>query len=574
MSIQQVLQSELDVKRYVASIGLNPENVYYQSVQSRNISTAQASWQLTSPNKRSYLLSWGVVDWMPTIQKIRQDGVTLENWLNTVNYISFKPVLPFANAMSSITLSVNGNTITLSQPRRFMEQLTMSCVNRDEAETCYETGYPTVLGGQISRVSPGDISTNRVRDDTWLKNETSFTNKIIKANNANLFGAFNATQISHQEPLIIPPFNPFMKLMKGMPEYMWFKDMSPIIPNIDRLELDIQFQNLTASVLYPRYMQALVNTDEWKFINISALAANLKLWWYEVPVNMSIPRQVDLQTWNVREFQTDVPVVAEGVAVAQTRSALIQLNSTPTLIGISIRRDQDNALYVARTASRSDDQALPLSANANVTNAGQHSWDSYHEIESLEILLGDRPNVISTTFTQRELYYLTQKNSKQPYPYDFGAWAAQYRKYDVTAGGLVDPTLPFITYGTKCCVMLRPKDLAEKISDGVFAPNSIQIIVNSRARDGFGGITNTINQTYRAYFHLYFGKHFLRIEPDRAQFQEQSVPLNVARQLTNPVLQQQGVSGLGGALTGLRGRAGVLGVGGGLVSEGAYSSRV
>ena len=573
MSIQQVLQDELDVKRYVASIGLNPENTYYQSVQSRNISVNQANWQLTSPNKRSYLLSWAVVDWMPTIQKRREDGTTLENWGNSINHISFKPVLPFANAMSSITLSINGNTITLSQPRRFAQQLCWSCVNRDEAEVCYETGYPTALGGQINAADPGKLSRNVINDDTWLKNEASFTNKLLKANNVNFLGAFNATTISHQEPLLIAPFNPFLKIMKDMPSYLWFKNMSPIIPNIDRMELDIQFQDLTASVLYPRYMQSTAATGEFKFLNISALAANLKLWWYEVPVNMSIPRQVDIQTWNVREFNSDVTAVAEGVAVAQTRSALIQLNSTPTLICVSIRRDQDNVLYSARAASRSDTLANAPAA-ASVANAGNHSWDSYHEIESLEILLGDRPNVISTTFTQRELYYLTQKNSKRPYPYDFTAWAALNRKPTVDVNGVPDGAANYVTYGAKCCVMLRPKDLAEKISDGVFAPNSIQIIINSRARDGFSGITNTIQQTYRAYFHLFFGKHFLRIESDKAQFQEQSVPLNVARQLTNPVLQQQGVSGLGGALTGLRGRAGVLDVGGGLVSEGQYSSRV
>ena len=115
--------------------------------------------------------------------------------------------------------------------------------------------------------------------------------------------------------------------------------------------------------------------------------------------------------------------------------------------------------------------------------------------------------------------------------------------------------LPNVAYNhsaSKCVIALRPKDLAEKISDGVFAPNSFQVRVNGVARDGTHGYGNGGNQTYRLYVHLFFGKHFLRIEPDKAQFQEQSIALDTARRLTNPILESQGVSGLGSGLSGLR----------------------
>lgn len=554
MSIQKVLAPELSIRDYVAQLGINPENVYYQSVQSRNVSTTNAQWTITSPNKRSYLLAYSVIDWQPTLTKQTQAEAD-EVFGASVNLISMKPVLPFANAMSSATLSINGNTLTLSQPRRFMEQLTWSNVSRDEAEICYETGYPTDMGGQVNTINPGKAADNVSNDDTWLKNESSLSNKILKAGGNTSYGAVgNDVTISHQEPQIIPPFNPFAKLKAGMPDYMWFKSMSDVIPNIDRLEFDYQFTKLSDAVLYPRYMQDLVVGAEFKHLKITDLDANMKLWWYEVPVNTSIPAQVDLQTWNVREFQSNVTVVADGALVTNgTRSDLIQLNSTPTLIVVSIRRDQDNALYRSRAVSSSDDFKTPPTATS-IANAGIHSWDSYQEITSLEVLLGDRPNVISTNFTQRELYQLTLKNSKTPYPYNFGDWASK-RRITTDLNGLPLPAVAWNDYGAKCAVVLRPKDLAEKISDGVFAPNSIQIVVNSRARDGFAGIPTPVNQTYRMYVHLYFGKHFLRLEPDRAQFQEQSIPLDEARRLTNPVLQSQGVSGLGAGLSGVRRRA-------------------
>ena len=372
-----------------------------------------------------------------------------------------------------------------------------------------------------------------------------------------------------EEPLIVPPFNPFAKLKDGMPGYMWFKNMSPVIPNIDRLELDIQFQNLTQSVFYPRYMQSIGVGAQFKFIEVTALAADLKLYWYEVPVNMSIPRSVDLQTFNVREYQSAVALDNGGPGFTRTTSDLIQLNSTPTLIMIHIERDKDDPLYVARSASKSrdlGDNANPIAVvNAGVDNAGLTSWDAYGEITNIEILLGDRPNVISTNFTQRELYYLTQKNSKAPYPYSYNDWRSVTRP-QMTDVDAQDPA-NYNGYASKCVVMLRPKDLAERIPDGVFAPNSFQVNVNGVARlgtHGYGdGGVNAVG--WRLYIHLFFGKHFLRIEPDKAQFQEQSIPLDQARTLLNPVLEPQGVAGLGSGLQGIRLRS---------EADAGYQSRV
>lgn len=124
----------------------------------------------------------------------------------------------------------------------------------------------------------------------------------------------------------------------------------------------------------------------------------------------------------------------------------------------------------------------------------------------------DRPNVISTNFTQRELYYLTQKNSKTPYPYDFDDWRS-HRRPTTDASSRQAPIPDWQNYASKCVVCLRPKDLAEKISDGVFAPNSFQIRVNGVARDGTHSYGVDTAQNYRMYIHLFFGRHFLRIEP-------------------------------------------------------------
>lgn len=549
MSIQKVLSNELDVREYVAQLGLNPDNVFYQSISARNISTSNAQWTITSPNKRSYLLSYAVVNWQPVVTCRRASDNEARDFDVSIQDISLKPGLAFANAMSSITMSVNGNTITLSQPRRFMEGLTMANVTAEECRKCFASGYPEKMGGQLSVATPG-INTIAEPDHQFMRNEQAFDNRALRSNGSTNYGAFDNVNLSAnngiQEPLIVPPFNPFAKLKAGMPSYMWFSKMSDVIPNVDRLEIDVQFQNLTASVLYYRYAEKINDAGVAPFLDITSLAADLKLYWYEVPVNTSIPRSIDLNTWNVREYQTPIVSSAPGAGIVGLTSDLIQLNSVPTLIMVHVEVNKDDGDYKCQAASRDDDLA-----GTAVAIDGVHSWDSYAEIQSLQFLLGDRPNVISTNFTQRELYALTQKNSKKPYPYDFEDWRSSMRP-TLTAAGVPIPGNPYARNGSKCVVFLRPKDIAEKISDGVFAPNSFQVTGNFTIRDGTHGYAPASNKTYRLYIHLFYGKHFLRIEPDKAQFQEQSIPLDTARRLTNPVLETQGVSGLGSPLEGLR----------------------
>ena len=191
MSVQKVMASELDVRRYVTELNLNPENVFYQSISSTNVSTTNAQWTITSPNKRSFLLAYAAVNWQPTIQHQQENG-TAENWGESINYLSTKGLLPWTNAMASITMSVNGNTITLSQPRRFMEGLAMANVTREEARVCYESGYPDDMGGRWNITNPGDEKDATV-DHGFLKNENSFNDKLLRAQGAARYGAFNNT---------------------------------------------------------------------------------------------------------------------------------------------------------------------------------------------------------------------------------------------------------------------------------------------------------------------------------------------------------------------------------------------
>lgn len=219
-------------------------------------------------------------------------------------------------------------------------------------------------------------------------------------------------------------------------------------------------------------------------------------------------------------------------------------------------------------------------AAANIRTGGAiHNWDNYGEINSITYLLGDRPNVISASFSQRELYDLTMKNCKE-YPYTYDDWRGRKRPtWGIgvlaitnadglfTAGTDVRPPNEVVTaewsdYPCKGMVMVTGQDIANKTSTGVFSSNSLQVVVNWRPHSGYAGCSPG-NNVYQLYNHLVFGKEFLRIESDKSQFQSQSLDEATARRLTDPPLGSLGVpSGTGGALR----------VGGALASGGALSA--
>ena len=147
-----------------------------------------------------------------------------------------------------------------------------------------------------------------------------------------------------REKVFGPPFNPFAMVQKDMPDYCWFKHMSPVIGNVSRLEFDYQMSNFAPSVLF--YRQSTHANGEGNEnnrvgnIKIEDITeAGMTLYWYKMPDKMVIPRQLIYQTWSVRQFvkSLSAPVINNDAALASQVSDLIQLHSIPTLIVVSVR---------------------------------------------------------------------------------------------------------------------------------------------------------------------------------------------------------------------------------------------
>ncbi|MCP4179517.1 MAG: hypothetical protein GY756_17290 [bacterium] len=520
---------ELSVQEYVASIGLNPDNVYYQRIASTNVNTRQAQWQIISPNKRALLMAGAWIDWKPTITRQTDAGVA-EAFINNGVFASFKPGLPFANAMSNIQITLNSASLSISQPRRFMDHLSMMFAGRRGAKKGLATAggeFWGLNGYNTDVLATNGLYTGWLRpDESLLNNEEKFREKLIRTAGAVTLNGTNGHQISCLEPLMIPPFNPFYKIKAGMPDYCWFKHMSAMIPHVSRLEITCNFQNLAPSVLFPRHIRQA--DGALRRLDISDLAADLVLYWYNPPLTMTLPRQVTLNTWSVREYVTSIvgvagpPAVQNNETIDNINTDLLQLHSVPSLIVIHAEVDKDSVNYTNQGFCSSDQ------ANGNgVNSVANNSLDSYMEISNFEVTLGDRPQVINSVITQEELYNITLKNSKiKDFPYTFEQWRGQLIPRPVVGATAYNQS-------SKCFIALRSKDISERFGDGVRFPTSLQFKMSLTARDGLANLAgggNNAHKRYRLFVHIYTGKHFLALTPDSGQFQEQQIDLNAASQ--------------------------------------------
>jgi len=524
---------------YNTSLNINPANVYYQRVRSENKSTNLVQWAFNNPNKRSLLLSVSQIEWEFSLRRDTNNaGVfTEETWTGNQVRIMPKHQFPFQNACSSITTSINSATQTITQPRHYLDVLNYMNISREEnLSSCYEYGFPTSSCGHVSRDQPQQLHFNEKHDDAFERSSNTFYDELIRADSNNIpvgrlagEGTNNATitGVKMVENVIVPPWDAYWCVSKkDMPDHSPWKKMSPVIGNIDRIELSLNFQNLTAGTLFHYYSTAIANNAQPKRLTISEITnATLLLTWYQLPVNMSIPRTIDYNTWDVREYVTPITDLAVNVESAQIDGNLIQLKSMPSFIIIQGRRDVDAADYQCEQFFSDDDGA---GGNPQAPNE-VHSFDSKLEIKSVNVLLGNRPNVINTTINQKRLYDITARNCKK-LAISYNNWRGWLRN-NVNAAGLDLGTDG--SYGTSnCFLILTGQDLAEELSDGVAFPISFQIQVNFVGRDGVGGVDGG-TQVYKLYQHVFYSKHFLRLSQDSGgMFEEQLLNADASRTIT------------------------------------------
>ncbi len=552
--------TELSILQYVASIGLNPDHVFYNRVTTNNRSISNLQWTIISPAQRLMMLDTAWIDLQFTIVKQSADGdggnPANANW-SANDKVSIKEGFPLANSITSITSIINGATITYNQPRHWMHQLCMMYAGKMGIKQCNNAGgefwdldgeYPT-FGTQANEGNLLQSQRNPKPDKGLYNNEQKFMSRLVK-NNANAVPANQNGVYVHREPVICPPWNPFGKVKTQMPDYCWFKHMSPVIGNVSRLELDIQMQNFSQALFYYRHAEHAANADRIGQLSVADITqAALTLYWYRMPDKTVVPRQLVYQTWSVREFVTTIDtgaVVNNDANTATTvQSDLIQLHSIPTLIVISAQRNRDDATagqaYVQRSVLARDTGA---DQNRLSNNPSNNALDNYMEIESIEIEMGDKTGIIDTATRQEELYYITKRNSIiKDFPYDFEHWRGRKAPVlDAIAQGAQDQNSvagassgQVANYCSRCFLAFRPKDLGIGMSDGVQHNITFKITrANLRARSNIPSQQAAgagFNHSYRFYVHVFYGKHTLELSSESGRYSEQRFSLDSTRSI-------------------------------------------
>lgn len=578
MAVDTLRSEFLTWLSYNTSLSINPKNVYFQRIASENKSPQLIQWTFNNPNKRSLLFSYAQKEYTFKLRKsATSDGVAIA-WAvagaNAANYISPKGPFPFANAANSITLSMNSATHTITQPRRWLDLLVPSLVSHEECKENYEYDYSTKYGGHLYHDFQKYWNTQLDVDESRKYNSYKFQTEVSNRNAASKSGWPAATtdqDIRMTEEIIAPPFDPFWPVDKSkMPDHFPWKDMSPVIANVDRIEYSETFTNLEAGLFdYVYASNAAVRGQ--KFLQIPTITnANMILWWYEPPTNFSVPQSIDIPAWDVREYIKDMETVTyagannanfnivapnntNAATTFQVDSPLIQLKSMPSFIVVSARRDLDAANYRCGSLFSSNGAANTLAnRELNIHVAGANSLPHLMEIQSLNVLLGNRPNVINTNIDQRRLWKITKKNTKE-IP-NFGDWRGMrkerfnYASADTVAtnGSQIQDTQAF---DDNCChgyLILTPDDLAEDLSPGVAFPTSLQIRPTFVPHVGYGGLTGSGGDgvtpgdgnpsgaiAYKMYVHLFYSKYFLRMDKNSGgQFEEQLLNFDASRRLT------------------------------------------
>ncbi|MCP4181591.1 MAG: hypothetical protein GY756_27825 [bacterium] len=349
-------------------------------------------------------------------------------------------------------------------------------------------------------------------DYEHMKNEERFREKLTRsANNDNLMGLNNIV-INSLEPILAPPFNPYLLNTKNLPKYSWFKNMSPMIGNLSHLDVNYSFQNLGASAIMTRYLSSFdAAQNVVGRLTISDLTAQMYLWWYNPPMSMTLPKEIKLQTWDVYEYPTILNnnvAINNNTTLVGISTQMIPIHSVYSLVVIHAEVDKDSASYTNQAINGDTNQ---FGTNA-ATSLNNNSLDSYMEISNFQAVLGDRPQVISTIFTQEELYQLTLKNSNaDDFPYSFDEWRGAYR---------VSPIASAERYNqmSKCFVAFRPKDLSEYLPEGAMVRSQqIQFTMDLTARDGFHNLAGG-NKIYKLYVHVYHGNRYINIAGDSAEY--------------------------------------------------------
>lgn len=529
--------ADIKILEYVRSIGINPDRITYRNYKPERISTTGCNFNIIPPSNNSYLLAYPQITWIITINNFDDSNEINDTFQGNGIWASYKPGLTFSNATSKIEVRINNGVDSMQHLNHLSHILTMMFMGRQGSKTILSTcggeqynydgfhdpGVNNEFTGRfqtgIDAIPPTSLFNLGYikKDEPMMRNEISFLSKLYNDNFLVALDGENDLVAITTEPLLCSIFNPYFLQKDKHPKYAWWKNTSPLIPLINKLDINITFENLDPSIIFLRYLRVDPTIAVDGKIVVDNLDASLHLYWIVEKLIIEKPLY-KIPCWNFMEYAFSLNngnVLNTGVPLQNVRTSDINLFNYPSLIIIHAEVDKSSPSYELLSLSTDDDQK----GNAARFSGDINSLDSFMEIDNLQIIL-DGKEVLPKSLNQRELHYLTLKNSiMNDFPYEYERWIGkELPSLDDADGTYANPA--------QCFVALTMRDLASHFGHSISKNITIDFQMDLTGRDGLHSLTGVTQKIYTLYIHFIYGERYCEITKEKAEFKYHMVNMD------------------------------------------------
>lgn len=412
-----------------------PEYRFVQRIPSSTRTPTQLSFSAKSVDPNLFLRSKAVLKLQVSIQNEELDekdlSFVINDPINADSVIYKKPGTLIANSMTNISLQINNIKVELRQPRYWQKYTTNQHAGKEIIENYFSTSgssFPDWTGAtDVNSGYPSETSLDNARiiGDRGI-NEAA---DAVFQDTGLVPGAQSI--IPYTETLNIGCFNYLDDIdSKDIKNKSWYGKMTKLIPYVKQLRLDIALDDIAANslvYLYSRRTIAIVPQPRVSRLTIADIvSAELVIEWVKPRREklISLPPKVKIQSFFVdhREFaMNDGNVISDGNSSSVDIQNLV-LHQVPSYIIIYATVDKDSPNYQCISITSSRDIAgldKGVSEDNNSMESNLQLVDGTFQLRT-NSMGGD--TVISTEYSNRELYRITKKNSIKDSPWSFRQW--------------------------------------------------------------------------------------------------------------------------------------------------------
>lgn len=489
-----------DIREFEKTININPKFYRLQRVTAQT-GFNHATFRVHRPEPNLMLYGYAPIQWGYSVRRIDETTEQPSAFpANNTDVIYQKP-FSVTNSMTQITMSINGYGFHYPNIGIWGKYLHQVFSTKEQMKykfsTCGGT-FPTYQGAFDEQFTVGDLDDKEDEGIKWAENSAFDHYKTSIGVLAPLAGLFRVNSL---EPLMVGLFNPYEN-KHTLPKWSWYKQNSWMIPHVEHMTLDIVLNEMAVNTFVYPYAR-MNNIGDDIFLESQAETQNLTgeliLTWVSPDIGYQIPREVKLNSWNLRHFvrplNDGLPIDDEEIISFDT--GILQLQQVPT------------SLLVFATNTIEDTECFAISQDTDgaggnqTTNFNRSSLEMNPEISDLTVSIEVNNKVVDTRFTTRQLYRITENNCNE-IPWQYTAYIGGTQRYADTPGNMF--------------LYLRPQDLNIHTSTGTLVTNfTFQLEGTLTAHQAFSFDLDTfpapglIQETYNLHVVAFFNNYFVKL---------------------------------------------------------------